>query len=75
MDRLLTVADLAERLSIAPGSLYRWVAQGRLTCIRFSARCIRFRESDVAALLEKLSDVRNRASPRFTQGQSRPDDR
>ncbi len=47
----------------------------RLTCIRFSARCIRFRESDVAALLEKLSDVRNRASPRFTQGQSRPDDR
>ena len=56
MDRLLTVADLAERLKIAPGSIYHWVAQGRLPFIRFSARCLRFRESDVAALLDGLSD-------------------
>ena len=62
MDRLLTVADLAERLKIAPGSIYHWVAQGRLPFIRFSARCIRFRESDVASLLDRLSDVRNSTS-------------
>ncbi len=75
MDKLLTVAELAERLKIAPGSIYHWVSQGRLPFIRFSARCIRFRESDVASLLDRLSDVRNGTSPRFTQGQSRPDDR
>jgi excisionase family DNA binding protein len=47
MDRLLTVRELAERLNIAQGTAYRWVAEGRPHCVRFSSRCVRFRESDV----------------------------
>jgi len=60
MEKLLTVADLAERLKIAPGSIYHWVAQGRLPCIRFSKRCLRFRESEVSSLLDELGDPGSR---------------
>lgn len=57
MDRLLTVRELAELLGISPGTAYHWLSQGRLPCVRFSARCVRFRESDVQKLLEKLGQV------------------
>jgi excisionase family DNA binding protein len=67
MDKLLTVADLAERLNIAPGSIYHWVAQGRLPCIRFSKRCLRFRESEVSSLLDELSDAGSREGNNLRQ--------
>ena len=54
MDRLLTVRDLAERLRVTPTCVYRWLAENRLPAVRFSKRCVRFRETDVEMLLEKL---------------------
>jgi excisionase family DNA binding protein len=54
MDRLLTVQELAERLGISPGTAYHWLSQGRLPAVRFSKRCVRFRESDVEQLLDQL---------------------
>jgi excisionase family DNA binding protein len=54
MDRLLTVRELAERLGISLGTVYHWLSQGRLPAIRFSKRCVRFRESDVQQLLDQL---------------------
>lgn len=54
MERLFTVRELAKLLSVAEGSIYQWLSQGRLPCIRFSARCVRFRESDIQALVETL---------------------
>jgi len=54
MDKLLTVKEAAERLRIAAGSLYHWVSEGRVPCVRFSARCLRFRESDLSKLIEEL---------------------
>jgi excisionase family DNA binding protein len=54
MERLLTVPELAERLSISSGTVYHWLSQGRLPCVRFSSRCVRFRESDVERLLEQI---------------------
>jgi excisionase family DNA binding protein len=57
MDRLLTVRELAERLGISPGTAYHWLSQGRLPCVRFSSRCVRFRESDVEKMLEQLAQA------------------
>jgi len=55
MDNLLTVRQAAERLGISPGSVYHWLSQGRLPCVRFSARCVRFRETDLSRLVEQLA--------------------
>lgn len=55
MERLLTIREVAELLGISVGAAYRWLSQGRLTCVRFSARCLRFRESDLAQLIEELA--------------------
>jgi excisionase family DNA binding protein len=55
VEKLLTVKELAERLGPAPGSIYHWLSEGRLPCVRFSTRCVRFREKDVEDLIEKMS--------------------
>ena len=55
MEELLTVVELAERLKLNPTTVYRWVSAGRLTCVRFSARCLRFRQSEVETLLNKMT--------------------
>lgn len=57
MEKLLTVKELAERLNVAPGSIYHWISQGRLPVVRFSKRCVRFREADVTKLLDELQSV------------------
>jgi len=56
MEKLLTVKELAELLGISPGSLYHWISQGRLPVVRFSKRCVRFRPSDIQALLDQESE-------------------
>jgi len=61
MDRLLTVRELAERLGISVGTTYHWLSQGRLPCVRFSSRCVRFREGDVEKLLEQLEQTTPRS--------------
>lgn len=59
MDKLLTVKELAELLRVNPGSIYHWISQNRLPVVRFSARCVRFRESEVTKLLDELQTVAN----------------
>ena len=53
----MTIRELAERLNIAEGTAYHWLSEGRLKCVRFSRRCLRFRESDVQELLRQLTDA------------------
>lgn len=55
MEKLLTVRELAERLNISEGTAYHWLSAGRLKCVRFSSRCVRFRECDVQDLLNDMS--------------------
>ena len=57
MEKLLTIRELAERLNIAEGTAYHWLSEGRLKCVRFSKRCVRFRETDVQELLQQLTDA------------------
>jgi excisionase family DNA binding protein len=54
MERLLTVKEVAEKFRVTPTCVYRWLSQDRLPVIRLSRRCVRFRETDVSALLDKL---------------------
>jgi excisionase family DNA binding protein len=54
MQTLFTVKELAELLKVSPLSLYHWISEGRLPVIRFSKRCVRFRECDVEKLLDDL---------------------
>jgi len=46
MDKLLTVADAAQRLQISPLTLYRMIGRGELPCRRIG-RAVRVRESDL----------------------------
>jgi excisionase family DNA binding protein len=57
VEKLLTIRELAERLNIAEGTAYHWLSEGRLKCVRFSKRCVRFQESAVLELLQELTDT------------------
>jgi len=59
LEKLLTIRQLAERLNISPGTAYHWLSQGRLTCVRFSPRCVRFREGDIEKMLQHMTDQGN----------------
>jgi excisionase family DNA binding protein len=54
-DRLLTVHDAAEYLALAVGSIYHMAADGRLPCVRLSARCLRFRRSALDRFIDGRS--------------------
>jgi excisionase family DNA binding protein len=60
LEKLLTIRELAERLRISPGTAYHWLSEGRITCVRFSSRCVRFRESDIEKMLTEMTHKGNR---------------
>lgn len=68
---LLTVREVAELLGIRPGSVYHWVSQGRLPCIRLSSRCLRFRREDLDEWLAGLAQRADQSLPRDQFGTMR----
>jgi excisionase family DNA binding protein len=44
---LLNCRELAALTGFSEGTLRHWVSEGRLPVVRFSARCVRFRLSDI----------------------------
>jgi excisionase family DNA binding protein len=56
-DRLLDVNEVAEFLGLAVGTVYHLVSQKRLPCIRLSARCLRFRRSDLEKHITNLAEA------------------
>jgi excisionase family DNA binding protein len=52
--RLLTIDDLAALTGFSVGTLYHWVSQKRIPVVRFSARCVRFRRSDIEAWIAQM---------------------
>lgn len=64
MEKLLNIRELADRLGISSGTAYHWLSQDRLPCVRFSARCVRFRESDVEKMLDQLGQGQTSAVAR-----------
>ncbi len=55
MERLLTVTEVADLLRLSRGSVYHMVSQGRLPCIRLSARCLRFSREAIAQMLSEMT--------------------
>lgn len=51
---LLTAMELAERLGVKPGTVRKWVREGRIPEIEFSAKVRRF---DFAQVLQAIQNV------------------
>ena len=49
MTAYLTRQDVAEKLAVHPDTIRRWTREGRLKCVRFGARAVRYRLKDVLA--------------------------
>jgi excisionase family DNA binding protein len=59
-DRLMDVDEVAEFLGLAVGTIYHFVSQNRLVCVRLSPRCLRFRRSDIESwIATKVEDPNN----------------
>ena len=46
-DDLADVNEIAEFLHLSPGTVYHLISQERIPFVRLSARCVRFRRSDI----------------------------
>jgi excisionase family DNA binding protein len=56
---LLNVAEVSELTGITVGTLYHWVSQGRIPCVRLSSRCLRFRFKDIETWVERFTQPSN----------------
>jgi len=66
---MLTVAEVAKRLTVSTALVYQLVAQGRLACYRIGLGrgAIRFAEADVSAYLESCRfDPEPRRAPAYS---------
>lgn len=54
--RLLTIPQVAERLSVSTRKTWRLIAQGQLKTVRVGARSTRIPDDEVDAFIEKLPD-------------------
>jgi excisionase family DNA binding protein len=50
-DSLMDIAAVAAWTGLSVGTLYHFVSQRRIPFVRISARCIRFRRSDIETWL------------------------
>jgi predicted DNA-binding transcriptional regulator AlpA len=53
---LIDIRELSALTGIAVGSLYHWSSQGRIPCVRFSARCLRFSLPAIREWLAELNE-------------------
>ena len=53
---LLTIKDLAEQLRIKPSTLYAWVSQSKIPCVRIHG-LIRFRPEDIEGWLSGFAKI------------------
>lgn len=58
-DRLLKVAEVAERLSVTDSTVYRWIDDGSLPAISVGPKSTRVRESDLEELLARSARTPN----------------
>ena len=51
---LLTVHDVARLTGLSSGTLYHFISERRIPFVRISARCVRFRRSDLEAWINRM---------------------
>jgi excisionase family DNA binding protein len=54
-DRLLRIEEVSALTGLAVGTLYHLVSQRRIPVVRLSKRCIRFRQLDLSAWIQNLT--------------------
>lgn len=57
-DRLLTVPEVAERLSVGRLTVYTWIRNGDLRGVKLAKRAVRVRTSDLEAFLVDCAQAR-----------------
>lgn len=55
-DRLLKVAEVAERLNVDPRTVYRYIAQGHFRTVKFGG-CRRILESSFEDFISRMIDL------------------
>ncbi len=53
IEELLKINEVCKILKISKRTLYHWIEQGKLPCIRLSQKTIRFRTSDIMDIIAK----------------------
>lgn len=53
MAGLITAEQLAEELSLRPGTIKRWVHEGIIPCLRLSGKVVRFDPDEVERALKQ----------------------
>jgi excisionase family DNA binding protein len=56
---LVDIRELSVLTGISVGTLYHWVSQHRVPCVRFGARCLRF---SLPAIREWITELNEPAS-------------
>lgn len=53
--RLLTVGEIADYLHVEVKTIYKWSSQGRIPCVKFSKKCVRFELEKVRKWYESMA--------------------
>jgi predicted DNA-binding transcriptional regulator AlpA len=53
---LINIHELSALSGISAGTLYHWASEGRIPCVRLSARCLRFSLPAIREWLARLSE-------------------
>ena len=60
MDKLLTIREVSDLLSVSTATLYEWSRQGQIPSVKLSRKVLRFKESAINAFISA------RSAPPFT---------
>ena len=69
MDRLITIEELVEKLSVSKATIYAWTSRGRIPHVKVGSRLIRFRESEIIAWLDSQESKKTSAPFHFIKKQ------
>jgi excisionase family DNA binding protein len=53
MEKLLTVKEAAERLSLRPCTVRKWLFERRVAYVRVGRRAVRLREADIEKIIRE----------------------
>jgi len=53
---LVDIRELSVLTGVSVGTLYHWSSQGRIPCVRLSARCLRFSVSEIRKWIAELNE-------------------
>lgn len=76
-EQLMTVAEVAEFLRVAPSTVRRWVRDGAIPAFRIGGRRVGIRRSDLGAVVGPIADAPRspQAAPAYRRRKLSPDEK